>query len=391
MSASSSDTPTAHSRNGDDKQRSEAAATLPEAVPHTFRLSDGRAFSYYTFLADGDSERDDGPDYHPVLYLHGFPGCGLEGAVCAGEVAAARPCRLYAPDRPGFGGTEARVLDGDGEDAADRRMECAIEDLWEFVRHMEWETFSVIAVSGGGPYALALLASYLERQQQQQEEEREAPTSTTAKIEAISLVGGVCCTAGTEGMMPQNQKMFRMADESPSSWWSWTVLRVMFAVTSLAAAYLPDWLLMKGVPMDMPDVDRECLRDERIAAQMLRVLRESLRQGWKGAEAEARIVARRDPPPPHEAVLRLHFGSRSKPTPSIAVPRIAIFHGALDRNVPLAHAEYMRDELLGSDGAMPPASNNNDAVKFFKYDDLGHISLVVKKARDYAQFAAPTH
>merc|ERR1719222_114937 len=77
-------------------------ARMMESVEHSLLLKDGRTLAYHTFPATSETKQDD-DDLHPVLYFHGYPGCGLEaGIACAPSVAKAGG-RIYAIDRPGMG------------------------------------------------------------------------------------------------------------------------------------------------------------------------------------------------------------------------------------------------------------------------------------------------
>ncbi len=81
----------------------------------------------------------------PIVYCHGFPSSRLEAGL-AGAAAADLGIRLLAPDRPGYGASDyvPRRRIGDWATTI-----LAMADLLKCPR------FSVLGVSGGGPYALA--------------------------------------------------------------------------------------------------------------------------------------------------------------------------------------------------------------------------------------------
>src|SRR6185312_3853086 len=112
----------------------------PAETEHRVRLADGRTLAC---LELGD------PSGPPVLYFHGYPGSRLEARVAA---AAARRLglRLLAVDRPGFGQSTFQTGRSIGAWAADV---AALADRLALGR------FSIVGVSGGGPYALACAAS----------------------------------------------------------------------------------------------------------------------------------------------------------------------------------------------------------------------------------------
>ncbi len=105
----------------------------------TLRLADGRRVGYRIYgAADGA----------PVLALHGTPGAHSKFAM-AGVAASTLGLRLIAIDRWGYGATDAPAnpsLAGFGRDMA------LVADA------LAVEKFSVIGISGGGPYAAAVAA-----------------------------------------------------------------------------------------------------------------------------------------------------------------------------------------------------------------------------------------
>jgi pimeloyl-ACP methyl ester carboxylesterase len=106
----------------------DAAVTLP----------DGRALAYTEWGL---------PDGKPVLYFHGTPGSRLW---CPDEAAtAAAGVRLIMPDRPGIGRSDPLER---------RRYGDWPKDVEALADVLELQTFSVVGVSAGGPYAAACAA-----------------------------------------------------------------------------------------------------------------------------------------------------------------------------------------------------------------------------------------
>ena len=106
----------------------------------------------------------------------------------------------------------------------DEQVQAFVDDLWEFIEHQKWTVFSIIAVSGGGPSALAFLTSYLDK--------RAAGDEVMPRLEAVSLVATVCCSAGTQGMMKTNETLVNIAS-SQDKMLSRFTLNAMFAVSIL--------------------------------------------------------------------------------------------------------------------------------------------------------------
>ncbi|MDQ2790303.1 MAG: alpha/beta hydrolase [Actinomycetota bacterium] len=103
------------------------------------RISNGRVLE---FLEVGD------PRGRPVVYLHGTP--GTAGSAALFEHAARHEgVRLVAVSRPGYGESTTTVpglLSGS-------------QDIAELANQLEIDTFGVLGVSGGGPFALAVGAA----------------------------------------------------------------------------------------------------------------------------------------------------------------------------------------------------------------------------------------
>jgi len=136
-----------------DRERTAAASdmvTLAEEIaanPQTVTLADGREIGYAEV---GD------PDGTPLFVFHGFPNSRVFGALFD-EVGRERGIRVVAPERPGFG-----VSTPD----PDRELTDWPDDLAAVADALDIETFPVLGISGGGPYAAvsaALLPDRVER------------------------------------------------------------------------------------------------------------------------------------------------------------------------------------------------------------------------------------
>lgn len=100
------------------------------------KLPDGRTLGYAEY---------GNPIGVNLLYFHGFPTSRLEASGLH-SIAARRNIRLLSLDRPGFGlsthDPHRRIMDWP-------------EDVQAFAAQVGLSKFSVLGVSGGGPYALA--------------------------------------------------------------------------------------------------------------------------------------------------------------------------------------------------------------------------------------------
>ena len=101
-------------------------------------LRDGRSLSF------GDVGPVGG---WPVIYCHGAIGTPVEATIDLQRIVEAAGVRYIAPDRPGIGGSDPypgrTILD-------------FADDVAALADQLELERFSVLGVSAGGPYALAI-------------------------------------------------------------------------------------------------------------------------------------------------------------------------------------------------------------------------------------------
>ena len=323
------------------------------AQKHSISLSSGRTLNYYTFDDSGDKDES-----YPVLYLHGFPGSGLEAATCAPAVASKGAARLFGLDRHGLGDSDEIA----GTTTLKERYEEFCKDVWELTTKLEWSKFSIIAVSGGGPYALALLESYLSTK----------PPSTI--LERVVVVAGVCCSAGASDMMPTNQTLCQLASAAETSAVSRFQIRSMFTLSHYLSKVLPDsWLQSMMPTKELPEVDRQLLENNPQASMlMLQVFRSALANGSSGAIAEACTVFR--PKQEWEDSLQQFYAAENTDN---YLPQVHIFQGSVDKNVPFSHGKFMHETLLSGKSSFHP------------YDDMGHLSLIVEKSQDYVDQAVP--
>ena len=146
----------------------------PELL-ESVKLSDGRSLSFARF---GD------PSGKPVFYFHGFPGSRLEPQSNHDAFLKAG-IQLLALDRPGIGHSTRKNK---------RKLLDWPDDLVEIAKILKLEKFSILGVSGGGPYALACaraIPGYLN------------------KVTVACGPGPMDAPNATSGMMLSNRVMFR--------------------------------------------------------------------------------------------------------------------------------------------------------------------------------------
>lgn len=107
--------------------------------PRTVECRDGRALGY----ADcGDPAGD------PLVVFHGFPNSRVFGALLD-RAGRERGLRIIAPERPGLGVSDP---------LPDRTVADWPADMADLAAALDLDSFPVLGVSGGGPYAAACAA-----------------------------------------------------------------------------------------------------------------------------------------------------------------------------------------------------------------------------------------
>jgi pimeloyl-ACP methyl ester carboxylesterase len=114
------------------------------AERQTLKRADGRQLGFAEY---GD------PNGAIVLGFHGVPGTRFMFRPTA-EPAKRLGLRVIAMDRPGYGLSEPQ---------AGRVLSDWLDDVAALLRHLTIDTFSVVGISGGGPFATATAAHFGER------------------------------------------------------------------------------------------------------------------------------------------------------------------------------------------------------------------------------------
>lgn len=228
------------------------SATRAAETEHRVPLADGRTLAC---LELGD------PAGPPVMYFHGYPGSRLEARVAA-PAAARVGVRLLALDRPGFGQStfqKGRSIAGWASDVA------ALADRLELGR------FSIVGVSGGGPYALACAALLSDR---------------LARVALVCPLGPLDVADGKAGMLVQDRALLTLgAHAAPLA--RGVVRMLAHWMRQDAERYLK--FMMAG----MLSPDRDLFADPGYRSIMLASSAEALRQGGRGAAWELTLIARR--------------------------------------------------------------------------------------------------
>lgn len=319
-----------------------------------FELSSKRKLCYYSLA---ESENIDDSESFPILYFHGFPGSGLEVQFCADSALKAK-CQIFSFDRPGFGYSDAQIHDGN-----DNYMNNFIEDMWEFISYKKWNRFSIIGTSGGWPFCLALLASYLKK-----------PKEDRPKLEGVASVAGFYMPAGIDEMMPQNKKLFEMGSQlrEEDSYLPWMTIRASFTFMYYFT-YCPESIYRKIVESsfaDMPQVDKDSIGENLTAFYEMTHI--ALRQGSSACVNELKALC--CPKFEFEEDIKTFYSQSEK---NDDLPRVTLFHGDEDVNVPMSHSKYSHVIVFGKKSNLVECSGH------------GHMSLVVDKSDEYIKAVIP--
>jgi pimeloyl-ACP methyl ester carboxylesterase len=276
-----------------------------------FTLRDGRRTAY----AEVGS-----PAGAPVIYCHGFPASRLESRLVA-PAALRTSARIIAPDRPGYGGSDWK---------AERTLLDWPDDVAELADGLGLERFSVLGVSGGGPYALALAHRLRER------------------VEAVAIVCGLGPVCLPEALSPMHWPArlgFSTANTAP-----WLNRLFYGGVLGQLLRHRPEAALAL-LTVGANEADRRVLSRPEVRAIVCAALREGLRQGTRGALLDMALLAREWSFDPAE----------------IKAP-VSFWHGDADATVPVSHTRLVAARLPRARVRILPGE--------------GHFSLPIEHARE---------
>lgn len=246
-------------------------------------------------------------DGKALFYFHGHPGARVEAKFLADQ-AEQIGVRLISTDRPGMGLSTFKAHRGylDWPD-----------DVIALADSLQIERFAVIGFSGGGPYALACAYKIPHR------------------LTACGIVSGV-------GHI--NPFLAFLSQWMP--WLMMPIIRRSFQTEAQAQKTLAkaaaSWI----------DADRKSLEARGIKELMAASLVEGLRQGAKGAAYEGVLFGR-------------SWGFKLE---EITFPAIHLWHGELDKEVPIAVGRGVAGKLTQCQASYYPGE--------------GHISVMVNHAPD---------
>ena len=266
----------------------------------TLVLDDGRRLAWVAF----------GPAHgRSVLYCHGFPASGAEAAFAESAAHAAGACVL-APDRPGFGGSDAMP----GRHLADWP-----NDAIALLDALGAEAAPVIGVSGGGPYALACAAR--------------AP-ARFPRVATLGALHSLARPGDDDGMALLSRCSVRLARRYPRA--QALLFHLLAGLIRMAPA-----LLFRLLSAGHGPADRAVFEDPLMRARWTTALREGVAQGGAAATTE----------------LHLYIAETMGVADRVQVP-VSVWHGLEDTVVPAAHGERIAHALAHAERHFVPGEGH---------------------------------
>jgi pimeloyl-ACP methyl ester carboxylesterase len=253
------------------------------------KLEDGRVLGYGLY---------GNPHGAVILDFHGIPGSRREAALIESFLGRDDLC-FVGFDRPGYGRSSPK---------RNYRITDIPADVTELADALDIKRFIALGYSGGGPFALACGRQMPER------------------IAALGIVSGVGPSEiGSAGMHESNRKKFNLAQRLPGL--ARLMLMAAFGSMHSHPERLPQQL--RRIWQQMPEPDRKALEDPRFAEGILELTKDAILNRVTGWANEEILMAQ-----PWGFVL-----------PELRCPNIHLWHGELDRNVPIAMGRAVAERL----------------------------------------------
>ena len=286
------------------------------ATSKTLTLKDGRTLGYAEF---GD------PAGIPIIGFHGTPDSRLMMKTMD-KTALINGARLIAPDRPGYGTSQANTH---------TTLLGYIDDIIELTDSLQIDRFAVLGVSGGGLYPLA--CAYKIPQ-----------CITVAAI--ISGIGPLRLPHSTRDMLRPNKIMFTLGRLSPAL--------TGFLLPRLIRSSLPsmEQHIQKGTS---PSADLS----PEVFAIMAADQREAIRTGGQGITLDMKLLWR-------------PWGFQFEDVHT----KVYLWHGAADNLAPAMLARHIADHLPDCEATFYPNEGHTDPL-------TKHIDEIMAKVVSASQSA----
>ncbi len=273
----------------------------------TFKLKDGRLLGYAEY---------GNPKGKPVFFFHGWPGSRLSGKE-ADEAGKKIGVRIISTDRPGIGLSTYKK---------DRQLLNWPDDVAELADHLKIKKFSLMGVSGGGPYVA--VCAY--------------------KIPDRIIKAGIVV-----GLAPVDVKgnLDGMAFGGRAGWANYHRFPLLRTLATFGAAIQFRYFPALGSMMAFPTKEDRFLFMEAIKNKTGEGngVKEAFRQGIKGPSLELKIYT-----DDWEIELK---DIRTK---------VYLWYGAKDKCVSLNMGKYYKSQIAGSELFIGP---NGVHLSRYKYEE----------------------
>lgn len=276
-------------------------------------LHDGRKLSYREY---GD------PDGEPVFYFHGFPSSGIEVMLddCR-QIAQELNLRIIAVNRPGYGVSDFKP---------ERTLLDWPDDISELADSLGIGMFSVLGVSGGGPYAIVCAYKIPGR------------LNKAGVISGVGPYDAPGAKDGAAGPILKSPRFIRrfilkgfrkMIDKNPEK-------------------------VARKMQKRFPEADRAVMDIPKERDVLLNAISEGLSAGPGGALQDAEIY-------------KNHWGFELQDVSK----EVFLWHGVDDLSVPVEIGKYVSEHLPNCDPTF--------------YSGEGHFSILYNKSADiYSRFVS---
>ena len=284
-----------------------------KATQNHITLSDGRRLSYAEF---GDRQG------RPVFYFHGFPGSRLEAKLADG-ISLESKVRFIGIDRPGYGRSSVKAV---------RTFIDWADDVAELADTLGIARFSILGVSGGGPYAAACACKMPDR------------------LDAVGIIcgmGPVDVPDLIRGMPWLYRQGLRLAGRLPQ------ITATLYSFSAFFFRNYPERMLsiLSG---KVSGNDKIALKNKKLIQVLSTSFREAFRNSLRWSATDAVLYSR-------------PWGF---PLKDINIP-VHIWHGEKDRIVPPEMGRYMAQSIP------------NCRATFFPNE--GHFSIILNRIEEIWQ------
>ena len=247
------------------------------------KLQDGRMLGYAEY----------GPmEGIPIFYFHGFPSSRLDWQLSNDDNSLTElNVRVIAPDRPGYGLSDYK---------RSRKLVDWPADVIELANTLQIDSFAVLGISGGGPYAASCAIGIRDR----------------------LVKTGIVCGMGPSDAPGMKDGVSWTIPGTPS-----IIRRVILMLTSMGLRRDPDQFLSR-TKETISEPDSQLLDQPELADLFIEGMREAFRNGISGANQEAALYAQ-------------PWGFKLQDITA----EVHLWHGEQDLNVPVSVGRYVADAI----------------------------------------------